>query len=74
MKISSPSNINKNKLTNVVDLSVHPELGANLDILLLEKNNSYSFETNNKEYILLLFTGEVRISEGDNIFSFFFYM
>ena len=69
MKISSPSNINKNKLTNVVDLSVHPELGANLDILLLEKNNSYSFETNNKEYILLLFTGEVRISEGDNIFS-----
>ena len=68
MKISSPSIINKNKLTNVVDLSLYQNLGANLDILLLEKDNSFSFETNDKEYILLLFTGEVIIKEGDNKF------
>ena len=69
MKISSPNIINKNKLTNVVDLSLYPALGANLDILLLEKDNSYLLETNDKEYILLLFTGEVRIKEGESIFS-----
>lgn len=69
MKINAPSTIALNGFTTVVDYSSHPELGADLSILRLQKGSSFTFSTEDKEYILILFSGSAIVEEGVYSFS-----